>query len=117
MIRTGYLRWEIDAEDARSASDLRAREVRLLARPGYRRVLVENQGYDAAAERFLRGEEGYDAVLRSLRRPGAAVAIPIADVGPHVFRYTEGDRARLPRYWMEKLGREVDAFAHEVVRA
>jgi hypothetical protein len=117
MIRTGYLRWEIEAQDVRSAADIRAREVRFLARPGYRSVLIKNQGFDAAAERFLRGQEGYDAVLRSLKRPGAAVAIAIPDVGPHVFRYTESDRARLPRFWMEKLQREVSAFAHEIVRA
>ena len=41
----------------------------------------------------------------------------IPDVGPRPFRYSESDRARMPRYWMEKLQREASAFAHEVVRA
>ena len=41
----------------------------------------------------------------------------IPDVGPHVFRYTESDRVQTPRFWMGKLQREANAFAHEVVRA
>ncbi len=116
MIRTGYLRWEIDAEDARSAADPMAREVRLLARPSYRVVRVKNQGHEAAAEQFLRGEVAYDSVLRTLERSGSEVDVQIPDIGPHIFRYSESDRQRQPRYWMAKLQREVSAFAHEVVR-
>lgn len=116
MIRTGYLRWELDAEDSRSASDSLAREVRLLARPSYRVVRVKNQGHEAAAEQFLRGEVAYDSVLRTLERPGSEVDVTIPDIGPHIFRYSESDRTRQPRYWMDKLHREVSAFAHEVVR-
>ena len=41
----------------------------------------------------------------------------IPDVGPRTFRYSESDRADTPRFWMAKLQREVNAFAHEVVRA
>ncbi len=117
MIRTGYLRWEIEAEDARSAVDSRAREVLLRARPSYRVVRVKNQGHQAAAERFLRGEEGYDAVLRTAQKEGSEIDVTIPDVGPHVFRYSESDRLQTPRFWMEKLQREVNAFAHEVVRS
>ncbi|MBX6315489.1 MAG: hypothetical protein IRY99_21640 [Isosphaeraceae bacterium] len=118
MIRTGYLRWEIEATDGRSAVDPRAREVMFLARPSYRVVRVKNQGHTAAAERFLRGEGTYDAVVRALdRQQGAEVDVTIPDVGPHVFRYSESDRVRTPRFWMEKLQREASAFAHEVVRA
>jgi hypothetical protein len=117
MIRTGYLRWEIEACDDRSAVDPKAREVVLRARPGYRVVRVKNHGHDAAAERFVRGEATYDAVLRTLGRAGSEVDVTIPDVGPHVFRYSESDRAQTPRFWMEKLQREVAAFAHEVVRA
>ncbi|CAN5886558.1 hypothetical protein BH23PLA1_BH23PLA1_32720 [soil metagenome] len=117
MIRTGYLRWEIDAEDARSAADPLAREVRLLARPSYRVVRVKNQGHDEAAERFLRGEVAYDSVLRTLERSGSEIDVTIPDIGPHVFRYSESDRTRQPRYWMAKLQREVSAFAHEIVRS
>jgi hypothetical protein len=116
MIRTGYLRWEIEAEDARSAADPRAREVSFRARPGYRTVRVKNTGHQVAAERFLRGEEGYDAVLRTLNRPGSELDVTIPDVGPHVFRYSESDRQQTPRFWMAKLQREASAFAHEVVR-
>lgn len=117
MIRTGYLRWEIEARDDKCAVDPRSCEVTFLARPGHRVVRVKNQGHQAAAERFLQGEEAYDVVLRSLRREGAEVDVTIADVGPHVFRYSESDRAQTPRFWMEKLQREAGAFAHEVVRA
>ena len=117
MIRTGYLRWEIDADDRKCVVDTGAREVVLLARPGYRTVRVKNQGQQAAAERFVRGEESYDSVVRTLARPGAEVDVTIPDVGPHIFRYSESDRAKTPRFWMEKLQREVDAFSCEVVRA
>jgi len=116
MIRTGYLRWEIEASDARSSSDRAAREVVLRARPSYRVVRVQGAAHEEAAERFLRGEQAYDAVLRALERDGGAIDVTIPDVGPHVFRYSEADRLRTPRFWMEKLQREVSAFAHEVVR-
>jgi len=118
MIRTGYLRWEIEATDGRSAQDRTAREVRFLARPSYRNVLVKNQsGNSDAAERFVRGEGTYDAVLRAVNRPGAEVGIRIPDVGPVVFRYSESDRTNHFGFWMTKLQREASAFAHEVVRA
>jgi hypothetical protein len=117
MIRTGYLRWEIEVSDERSRVDPRAREVTFQARPSYRIVRVKNAGYQAASERFLRGEETYEAVERARQRAGAAVAWTVPDVGPHVFRYSESDRNQTPRFWMAKLQREASAFAHEVVRA
>lgn len=116
MIRTGYLRWEIEATDDRSPADRHAREVAFLARPSYRVVQVRGAARDEAAERFLRGEDTYDAVLRALERGGGVTDVTIPDVGPHVYRYSEADRRRTPRYWMEKLQREASAFAHEVVR-
>ncbi|MEO6807533.1 MAG: hypothetical protein ABI353_00270 [Isosphaeraceae bacterium] len=116
MIRTGYLRWEIDASDDRCPLDPRSREARFTARPGYRTVRVKNQGHQDAAERFLRGQETYDAVLRTLNREGGEVDVKIPDVGPHVFRYSDTDRVQTPRFWMSKLQREINAFAHEVVR-
>lgn len=117
MIRTGYLRWEIEAEDDRCAADPKAREVRFRARPSYRIIRIKNQGQLAAAERFMRGEEGYDAVLRHREREGAETDVVVPDVGPHIFRYSESDRTETPRFWMAKLQREANAFAHEVVRA
>ena len=117
MIRTGYLRWEIEVADERSVVDPRAREVVFLARPSHRVILVKNQGHQAAAEKFARGEDAYDAVLRTLNREAAEVAVTIPDVGPRPFRYSESDRADTPRFWMAKLQREANAFAHEVVRA
>jgi hypothetical protein len=117
MIRTGYLRWEIDVSDGRCANDPTAREVVFRARPSYRVVRVKSAGHAEAAERFVRGETSYDDVLRTLQRAGGEVDVTIPDVGPRPFRYSESDRARTPRFWMEKLQRAANAFAYEVVRA
>ena len=117
MIRTGYLRWEIEVADERSAVDPRAREVTFLARPSYRVVRVKNQGHQDASERCVRGEDTYDVVLRNLQKEGSETDVTIPDVGPRAFRYSEDDRARTPRFWMSKLQREANAFAVEVVRA
>lgn len=115
MIRTGYLRWEIEVAEGRSDQDRSAREVRFLARPSYRVVRVRNDHPDQTAERFARGEVAYDHVLRAVDRPGTEVDITIPDIGPKVFRYADRDRERLPRFWMEKLQREITSFAFEVV--
>ena len=117
MIRTGYLRWEIDVHDSRCAVDPAAREVTFRARPSYRVVRVKSAGVAEAAGRFAEGDGTYDDLLRSLRREGGEVDVTIPDVGPRPFRYTESDRIDLPRFWMEKLQREANAFAHEVVRS
>lgn len=116
MIRTGYLRWEIEVNDVKSAGDQQAREVVFLARPAFRTVRIKQAGAVVAAERFARGDASYDTVLRALARDGGEVDVRVPNVGPRPFRYSESDRARLPRYWMEKLQREVAGFAHEVVR-
>ena len=116
MIRTGYLRWEIEAGDARSGDDAFARVVTFKARPTNRVVRVNNAGREDAAERFARGETTYDAVLRVADRAETEIDLTVPDVGPHLFRYTQTDRDRLPRFWMTKLQREASAFAHEVVR-
>src|SRR4051812_48954857 len=106
MIRTGYLRWEIDVADARSAVDPRAREVTFRARPTYRIVRIKGAAQDEVTERFLQGEATYDAVLRALHRDGGETDIVIPDVGPRPFRYSESDRHQTPRFWMAKLQRE-----------
>src|SRR4051794_15848992 len=117
MIRTGYLRWELDVEDVRSAVDATAREVIFRARPSYRTVRVKSAGHADAAERFLNGEATYDVVLRNLRRDGGTNDVVISDVGPRAFRYSESDRVQTLRFWMAKLQREANAFAYEVVHA
>ena len=117
MIRTGYLRWEIDVSDDRCAVDARSREITFRARPSYRVVRVKNQGHRDAAERFVQGEDTYDVVLRNLNREGAETDVTVPDVGPRPFRYSEEDRNQKPRFWMSKLQREANAFAHEVVRS
>jgi hypothetical protein len=116
MIRTGYLRWEIDVQDAKSRDDSHSREVIFLARPTYRVLRVKRANHAEAAERFARGDANYDCVLRTLDKQGGETDVRVPDVGPRPFRYSESDRAKLPRYWMEKLQREVSAFAQEVVR-
>jgi hypothetical protein len=116
MIRTGYLRWEIEAADGRSAVDRQAHEVVLRARPTYRTVRIKGAMQEEAAERFVRGEASYAAVLHAVERSKAEVEVKIPDVGPHVFRYTSSDREQNLGFWMVKLQREVEAFAHEVVR-
>ena len=116
MIRTGYLRWEIEVDDVRSQVDNLAREVIFRARPTHRVVRVKKATHTEAADRFVRGEASYDCVLRTINREGGEVELVIPDVGPHRFRYSEADRAAMLRYWMEKLQREASAFAHEVVR-
>ncbi len=116
MIRTGYLRWEIDVTDQRSQVDPKAREVIFRARPSHRVVRVKSQGQVEAAERFTQGESTYDEVLRALRRDGDETEFVIPDVGPRPFRYSESDRAETPRFWMAKLQREANAFSHEVIR-
>ena len=116
MIRTGYLRWEIDVADDRCGADARSREITFRARPSYRIVRVKNQGHRDAAERFVQGEDTYDVVLRNLNRAGAETDVTVPDVGPRQFRYSEADRVNTPRFWMSKLQREANAFAHEVVR-
>jgi hypothetical protein len=88
MIRTGYLRWEIEAADGRSKADRLAHEVVLKARPSYRKVRIKGGDREEAAERFVRGEA----------------------------TYASSDRERNLGFWMAKLQREVEAFAHEVVR-
>ncbi len=117
MIRTGYLRWEIDVQDVRSVIDATAREVIFHARPSYRVVRVKSNGHADAAERFVTGESTYDDVLRSLHRDGGEIDVTIPDIGPRPFRYSESDRTKTPRFWMEKLQREANAFAVDVVRA
>ena len=116
MIRTGYLRWEIEATDVRSSVDRNAREVILKARPTYRTVRVQGLGQEDATERFVRGEASYAAVLHAVERPGAEVEVTVPDVGPHVFRYSMSDREQNLGFWVVKLHREVEAFAHQVVR-
>ena len=129
MIRTGYLRWEIDAEDVRAPNDPAAREVRLTARPTFRRVAVKHKTAGDLADRFAQGEISYAAYREALedgehlvatgvaRKPAPDSILTIENVGPHVFRYSEADRLKLIRYWMDKLQREVESFSHEVVRA
>jgi hypothetical protein len=115
MIRTGYLRWEIDVGDVRCAADPHAREVTFLARPTHRLVRIKNPTHRAATDRFVRGEAAYSDVVRAAERSGSDVVLQVPDVGPRSFRYTETDRSQTPRFWLTKLQREVESFSHELV--
>ncbi len=97
MIRTGYLRWEIEAADARSSADASAREVSLRARPSYRMVRLKDVVPQAAAERFVNGEAGYDDVLRARNRP----ATEVEHSEPHIGRRSTGaaPTAQTPRWY------------------
>jgi hypothetical protein len=129
MIRTGYLRWEIDAQDVRCPNDPAAREVRLTARPTYRNIRVKHKIAGNLADRFAQGEISYAEYREALEegehlietaqapKPPPDSMISIDDVGPYVFRYSDADRMQMIRYWMDKLHREVESFSHEVVRA
>ena len=117
MIRTGYLRWEIEVDDVRCAVDNLSREVVFLARPSHRVVRVRTTSHADAAARFVRGDASYNDVLRTRDEKRGQVELTIPDVGPRRFRYSEADRSKMLRYWMDKLQREASAFAHEVVRS
>lgn len=127
MIRTGYLRWEIEAEDARCKDDAYSREVRFLARPTYRKLIIKHKIAGDLADRFARGEISYAEYQEALeegeehapapRKPPPDTHLTIDNVGPHLFKYSESDRVKMIRYWMDKLQREAMSFAHEVVRS
>ena len=77
---------------------------------------MKTSQHTQTAEKFVHGKARYDEVLRALQRDGGEVDVTIPDVGPRPFRYSESDRQKTPRFWMAKLQREANAFAHEVVR-
>ena len=115
MIRTGYLRWEIEVSDDRSQADPRSREVVFLARPTHRLVRVKNEAHQRATQEFVHGQVGYGDVVRTLERGNTEVDLRVENVGPRLFRYSESDRVQTPRFWLTKLQREAQSFAHEVV--
>ncbi len=69
MIRTGYIRWEIEATDARSEQDVNAREASFKARPTFRVVRVKDDQHVEAAEQFASGLASYDTVLSASAGP------------------------------------------------
>ena len=91
MIRTGYLRWEIEADDARSAADAAAREVTFRARPSYRVVRLKSVAPQAAAERFARGEASYEDVIRNQNRPAAEIDVTVPEGTEAVLRVAGRD--------------------------
>ena len=105
----------MEAIDESHPWDLWSRQVRFLARPSFRTVRVKWSPVSTAQQEFVQGQGNYDAVLRAEQVGPICNDITIPDVGPHIFRYTTSDRETMPRYWMEKLGREVNAFATKVV--
>ena len=117
MIRTGYLRWEIDVEDTRSAVD--AWPARWSSAPG------PATGPSGSRARGTPTPPSGSCRARGPTTPSSApsaatAARPTWSSPTSVrcaFRYSESDRAETPRFWMAKLQREANAFAHEVVRA
>lgn len=116
MIRTGYLRWEIEGNEQRSAQDRWANEVTLVARPSYRRARILWTPSDNVHQRFAHGTATYaDVMAHKVEARWSEITIP--DVGPRVYRYSLSDRDKMPNFWMMKLQRFVTAFATEVVSA
>ncbi|MGH7129290.1 MAG: hypothetical protein ACREIV_12030 [Planctomycetaceae bacterium] len=118
MVRTGYLRWEIEAADRLCEQDRMAREIVFLARPTYRRILVRGPGARAAAaaQRFLAGRGNYRSVERALNGDIEETEHIIPDVGPFVLRYSHRDRYQTPGFWITKVRQAARNFAHDVVR-
>ena len=117
MIRTGYLRWEIEVQDVRSRDDPPVARGDF---PGPAE-LPDRSGQDARAMPTRRS--GSSAARRPMTRscePSTATAarptcgFPTSGRGRSATPRATG--RRMPRYWMEKLQREAEAFAHEVVR-
>ncbi len=119
MIRTGYLRWEIEAGDRPCAQDRFAREIYFLARPTFRRVRIHGLGPFAriVAERFERGQATLAEWERAKSRQHEVVEESVPDVGPHLFRYSQRDSVCTPAWWMGKVRSEARVFASNVVRA
>lgn len=119
MIRTGYLRWEIEAEDRRHAADRLAREVVFRGRPTHRcvRVTAPTWQVAAATENFRDGTGTYEELQQALELPWEEVEFTLPDVGPFVFRYAERDRYEMPGFWISKVRQQARMFAHDVVRA
>lgn len=119
MIRTGYLRWEIEAGDHPCPQDPYAREVRFRARPSFRTVRIQGAGpaVQAIADRFQRGLATFAQYEAALRKKDDVFEHRVSDVGPHVFRYSQRDSCYNLVWWMKKVRGEARVFAHEVVRA
>ena len=116
MIRTGYLRWEIEVDDVRSQVDSHgARSFSWLAQrtglsassaPGMSRPPSNSSG---ATPRMIRSSEHSTAAE-------ARSSWPSPTSGRNGFATRKPTGRRMVRYWMEKLQREASTFAHEVVR-
>lgn len=117
MIRTGYLRWEIEASEQRSQQDRYANEVTLRARPSYRNVRIKWTPRSSAEKAFVQGVGTYADVIKGEKNDPVWDEIAVPDVGPRMLRYSISDREKLPRFWMEKIQRFASAFAAEVVSA
>lgn len=119
MIRTGYLRWEIDVLDRPHPQDRNSGEILFTARPTNRKVRIRWKGpqYDSVMDDFRIGEATLQEVERARKLAQRESVHTIDDVGPHCFRYSRSDRERLPAFWLNKIRAEISTFAHEVVRA
>lgn len=117
MVRTGYVRWEVEVADRRCPGDPWSGEVSLFARPTYRRTRVRWNGLTAAEHDFVRGRGTHAAMQRRGAAGVAEEIITLPDVGPRVFRYSGDDKEKMYGYWLTKVRRFAGDFAAEVVRA
>lgn len=117
MIRTGYLRWEIDALDQRSQQDRWSNEILLSARPSYRNVRIKWSPLSTAQKNFIHGDGTLAQVLQAQQEEFVHDDIIVPDVGPRCWRYSLSDRDKTPRYWVTKVKQFAATFAAEVVAA
>lgn len=117
MIRTGYLRWEIEASDKRSKQDNLANEITLVARPSYRNVRIKWSPLSTAQKNFIHGDGNFAAIIAAQQTEFLHDDIVVPDVGPRMLRYSLSDRDRTPRFWMTKVKQFTSSFAAEVVGA
>ncbi len=82
MIRTGYLRWEIDVADEPLIRGSSGPRSDLPGKAELPRDSGQSSGHLDAAEQFTQGETTYDTVLRAMRRDGEETDVVIPDVGP-----------------------------------
>ena len=98
MIRTGFLRWEIEASERRSAQDNRSNEVSLTARPTYRTARIKWSPQSTAEQKFAQGAGTYAEVLSATKMGPIHTDVVLPDIGPGIYRYTLEDRDKTPRF-------------------
>lgn len=115
MIRVGYIRLEIEANNQNVPGDLWSGQVIFRARPSYRKARIKYNASSEAQERFLRGTGTYEDVIRNASPEPKYRTIELNNMGPHIWKYSKSD-IKLHKYFMSKIQREANSFATQIVR-